>query len=68
MEETFILTRLRKVFTVEEIVDDLVLAPVSKYVVLGNIIDYNSPAGQFILIIIIFILCVKVVIKSRLFM
>ena len=68
IDETFILTKLRKVFTVEEIVDDLVLAPVPKYVVLGNIIDFNSPAGQFILIIIIFILCVKVVIKSRLFM
>ena len=65
IDETFILTKLRKVFTAKEIVDDLILVPVPKHVMLGNIIDLNSPIGQFALIIGIFILFAKI--KSRLF-
>ena len=64
IDETFILTKLRKVFTAEEIVDDLILVPVPKHVMLGNIIDLNSPVGQFALIVGIFILFAKI--KSRL--
>lgn len=59
IDETFILTKLRKVFTVEEIDDDLILIPVPKHVVLGNIIDLNSPIGQFALIVGVFILFTK---------
>ena len=68
IDETFILTKLRKIFTVEEIVDDLVLAPVPKYVVLGNIINISFPIGQFALIVGIFILCLKIIVRRRLFM
>ena len=64
IDETFILTKLRKAFTAEEMDDDLILVSVSKHVVLGNIIDLNSPVGQFMLIVGIFILFAKI--KSRL--
>jgi len=60
IDETFVLTKLRKTFTSEEMGDDLVLVPVPKYVVLGNIIDLNSPVGQFILIIGIFVFLLKI--------
>ncbi|MEA2020926.1 MAG: DUF2330 domain-containing protein [Candidatus Caldatribacteriota bacterium] len=66
IDETFILTKLRKVFTVEEIDDDLILIPIPKHVVLGNIIDLNSPIGQFALIIGIFILFAKIKTKLSL--
>jgi len=52
-------------FSVDEMDDDLILVPVPKHIVLGNIIDLNSPIGQFALIIGIFILFAKI--KSRLF-
>jgi len=64
IDETFILTKLRKLFIVEEIEDDLILISVPKYVVLGNIIDLNSPVGQFLFIIGIFTLLAKL--KNRL--
>jgi len=60
IDETFILTKLRKNFTVEEISDDLILTSASKHLVLGNIIGLNSPVGQFLLIVGIFILLVKI--------
>jgi len=63
IDETFILTKLRKTFTSEEMGDDLVLIPVSKYIALGSIIDLNSPVGQFVLVIGIFIFLLKI--KSR---
>ena len=53
-------------FSVDEMDDDLILVPVPKHVMLGNIIDLNSPIGQFALIIGIFILFAKI--KSRLFL
>ncbi|MBA7559441.1 DUF2330 domain-containing protein [Candidatus Atribacteria bacterium 1244-E10-H5-B2] len=63
IDETFVLTKLRKTFTGEEMEDDLVLVPVPKYVALGNIIDLNSPVGQFILIMGIFVFLLKI--KNR---
>jgi len=63
IDETFILTKLRKTFTSEEMGEDLVLVPVPKYIALGSIIDFNSPVGQFILVIGIFIILLKI--KNR---
>jgi hypothetical protein len=63
IDETFILTKLRKTFTSEEMGEDLVLVPVPKYTALGSIIDFNSPVGQFILVIGIFIILLKI--KNR---
>ena len=63
IDETFVLTKLRKTFTSEEMGDDLVLVPVPKYLVLGNIIDLNCPVGQFILAIGIFVFLFKI--KNR---
>jgi len=60
IDETFVLTKLRKTFTSEEMGDDLVLVPVSKYIALGNIIDLNCPVGQFILVMGIFIFLLKI--------
>ncbi len=59
IDETFILTKLRKNFSAEEMDEDLALVPVPKYMVLGNIIDLNSPVGQFVLIIGIFVFLLK---------
>jgi hypothetical protein len=63
IDETFILTKLRKTFTSEEMGDDLILTSVPKYLVLGNIIDLNCPVGQFILAIGIFVFLFKI--KNR---
>jgi len=63
IDETFVLTKLRKTFTSEEMGDDLVLVPVPKYIALGNVIDLNSPVGQFILIMGIFVFLLKI--KNR---
>ena len=63
IDETFILTKLRKTFTSEEMGEDLVLVPVPKYLALGSVIDFNSPVGQFILVIGIFIILLKI--KNR---
>ena len=60
IDETFILTKLRKTFTSEEMGEDLVLVPVPKYITLGSIIDFNSPVGQFILFVGIFIILLKI--------
>ena len=60
IDETFVLTKLRKNFSAEEMDDDLLLIPVSKYITLGNIIDLNSPIGQFILIAGIFVILLKI--------
>lgn len=60
IDETFILTKLRKNFSAEEMDEDLILLPVPKYIVLGNIIDLNSPVGQFVLIAGIFIFLLKI--------
>jgi hypothetical protein len=59
IDETFVLTKLRKNFSAEEMDEDLLLVPIPKYIVLGNIIDLNSPVGQFILIVGIFIFALK---------
>jgi len=59
LDETFVLAKLRKNFSAEEMDEDLVLLPVPKYIALGNIIDLNSPVGQFILIAGIFIFLLK---------
>jgi hypothetical protein len=59
VDETFVLTKLRKNFSAEEMDEDLILLPVSKYIALGNIIDLNSPIMQFILIVGIFIFLLK---------
>jgi len=40
--------------------EDLILVPVPKYITLGSIIDLNSPVGQFVLIIGIFIFLLKI--------
>lgn len=53
-------TKLRKNFSAEEMDEDLILIPVSKYIALGNIIDLNSPIGQFVLIVGIFIFLLKI--------
>jgi len=63
IDETFILTKLRKNFSAEEMDEDLILVPVPKYITLGSIIDLNSPVGQFILIMGIFIFLLKI--KNR---
>jgi hypothetical protein len=60
IDETFVLTKLRKNFSAEEMDDDLLLIPVPKYITLGNIIDLNSPIGQFILIAGIFVILLKI--------
>jgi len=60
IDETFILTKLRKIFSAEEMDEDLILIPVPKYIALGNIIDLKSPVGQFILIAGIFIFLLKI--------
>jgi hypothetical protein len=60
IDETFVLTKLRKNFSTEEMDEDLILLPIPKYVALGNIIDLNSPIGQFILIVGIFIFLLKI--------
>ena len=59
IDETFVLTKLRKNFSGEEMDEDLLLVPAPKYIALGNIIDLNSPVGQFILIAGIFIFLLK---------
>jgi hypothetical protein len=64
IDETFILTKLRKTFTSEEMGDDLVLVPVPKYITLGSIIDLNSPVEQFILVIGIFIFLLKIKMRN----
>ena len=63
IDETFVLTKLRKIFSAEEMDEDLILVPVPKYIALGNIMDLNSPVGQFILIIGIFVFLLKI--KNR---
>ncbi len=63
IDETFVLTKLRKTFISEEMGNDLVLVPVPKYLALGNIIDLNSPVGQFILVMGIFVFLLKI--KNR---
>jgi len=63
IDETFVLTKLRKTFSAEEMGEDLILVPVPKYITLGSIIDLNSPVGQFILIMGIFIFLLKI--KNR---
>ena len=60
IDETFVLTKLRKNFSAEEMDEDLLLVPVSKYIALGNIIDLSSPVGQFVLLIGIFIFLLKI--------
>ena len=60
VDETFVLTKLRKNFSAEEMGEDLILLPVSKYIALGNILDLNSPVGQFILIVGIFVILLKI--------
>lgn len=60
IDETFVLTKLRKNFSAKEMDEDLILRPVPKYIALGNIIDLNSPVGQFILITGIFIILLKI--------
>ena len=64
IDENFILTKLRKTFTSEEMGDDLVLVPVPKYIALGSIIDLNSPVEQFILVIGIFIFLLKIKMRN----
>ena len=60
IDETFVLTKLRKNFSAEEMGEDLILFPVTKYIPLGNIIDLNSPVGQFFLIAGIFVILLKI--------
>jgi len=60
IDETFVLTKLRKNFSAEEMDEDLMLLPVPKYIALGNILDLNSPVGQFVLIIGIFVFLLKI--------
>ena len=60
IDETFVLTKLRKNFSAEEMGEDLTLVPVPKYIALGNIIDLNSPVGQFVLIVGIFVILLKI--------
>jgi len=59
IDETFVLTKLRKNFSAEEMDEDLVLVPVPKYIALRSIINLNSPVGQFVLIAGIFIFLLK---------
>ena len=60
IDETFVLTKLRKNFSAEEMGEDLTLLPVPRYIALGNIIDLNSPVGQFVLIVGIFVILLKI--------
>jgi len=60
IDETFVLTKLRKNFSAEEMDEDLILVPIPKYIALGNIIDLNSPVGQFVLIVGIFVFLLKI--------
>ena len=60
IDETFVLTKLRKNFSAEEMDKDLTLVPVPKYIALGSFIDLNCPAGQFILVIGIFVFLLKI--------
>jgi len=60
IDETFILTKLRKNFSAEEMDEDLLLVPVPRYIALGNIMDLSSPIGQFVLLIGIFIFLLKI--------
>ena len=60
IDETFVLIKLRKNFGAEEMDEDLILLPVSKYISLGNVINLNSPVGQFVLIVGIFIILLKI--------
>ena len=59
IDETFVLTKLRKNFSAEEMDEDLILLPTPKHIALGNIINLNSPVGQFILIVGIFVILLK---------
>jgi hypothetical protein len=59
IDETFVLTKLRKNFSAEEMDEDLILLPVPRYIAFGSIVDLNSPVGQFILIAGIFIFLLK---------
>ncbi|PKP55264.1 hypothetical protein CVT91_16140 [Candidatus Atribacteria bacterium HGW-Atribacteria-1] len=60
IDETFVLTKLRKTFSAEKMGEDLILLPIPKYIALGNIIDLNSPVGQFVLIAGVFIFLLKI--------
>jgi len=60
IDETFVLTKLRKNFSAEEMGEDLILLPIPKHIALGNIIDLNSPVGQFVLIAGVFIFLLKI--------
>jgi len=60
IDETFVLTKLRKNFSAEEMGEDLILLPVPKYIALGSIIDLNCPIGQFVFIAGIFIFLLKI--------
>jgi hypothetical protein len=64
IDETFVLTKLRKNFSAEEMGEDLILLPVPKYITLGSIIDLNSPIEQFILVIGIFIFLLKIKMRN----
>ncbi|HER24127.1 MAG TPA: DUF2330 domain-containing protein [Candidatus Atribacteria bacterium] len=60
IDEAFVLTKLRKNFSAEEMVEDLILIPTPEYIALGNIIDFNSPVGQFVLVVGIFVILLKI--------
>ena len=60
IDEAFVLTKLRKNFSAEEMDGDLILLPVPKYIALASIIDLNCPVGQFILIAGIFVFLLKI--------
>ena len=60
IDETFVLTKLRKNFTAEEMDEDLILLPIPKYIALGSIIDLNCPVVQFVFIAGIFIFLLKI--------
>ena len=65
IDETFVLTKLRKNFSAEEMGEDLILLPVPKYIALGSIIDLNCPVGQFVLIAGVFIFLLKTIKKRN---
>lgn len=69
IDEAFTLTKLRETFASKEMEEDLTLNPAPKYIVLastmGNIINLDSPIGQFILILGIFIILLKFVKVKR---
>jgi hypothetical protein len=60
IDEPFVLTKLRKNFSAEEMSEDLILLPVPKYIALGSIVDLNCPVVQFVLIAGIFIFLLKI--------